>query len=115
MAISDDQLHQLLLWAEQLGKDGVLNDPSDHEIVSAVFDMAETHNMRTEDEFNAIVTIDDLPAPEDHDEIVKAWAYGNRLADEVEEARLAAEGMDVYGSLDNAEIGGGLDAYFEED
>lgn len=102
MAISDEQRDQLCAWAYRLGRDDVLNDPSDHEIVSAVFDMAETHNMRTEDEFDQIVTIDDLPAQEDHDDIVKAWEKGNRHADEADEARLASEGMDVYGSLEES-------------
>jgi hypothetical protein len=77
MAITDDQRDQLCAWAYRIGRDGVLYDPSDHDIVGAVFDMAEMHNMRTEDEFDALVTIDDLPASEDHADIVKAWEAGN--------------------------------------
>lgn len=76
MAISDDQLTQLKQWAYEYGRDGVLNDPSNHTIVSAVFDRAEIEDMRTEDEFNAIVTMEDLPAQQDWDDIVAEWDRG---------------------------------------
>jgi hypothetical protein len=76
MAITDDQLDELKEFATKLGEDHVLNDPSDQDIISAVFDMAELDDMRTEDEFNAIVTPDDLPDPIDHADIVAAWMMG---------------------------------------
>lgn len=76
MAITDNQLDTLKKWAYELGKDGVLNDPTDAQIVAAVFDRADIERMRTEDEFDAIVTEDDLPAPEDHRDIVAAYDEG---------------------------------------
>jgi hypothetical protein len=76
MAVTDEQLDQLKDFAEQLGRDGILPDPSDDEIVSAVLDMAETHGLRTEDEFNAVLSADDLPDPKDWEDIVKRWEKG---------------------------------------
>jgi hypothetical protein len=78
MAVTDEQLDQLKDWAEELGRDGILPDPSNDEIVSAVFDMAEAHGLRTEDEFNAILSPDDLPDPKDWEDIVRRWEKGTR-------------------------------------
>lgn len=84
MAVTDEQLAQLKGWAEELGRDGVLPDPSDNDIIDAVFDRAELEGLRTEDEFDAIITPDDLPAPEDHADIVSAWERGNNAYNESE-------------------------------
>lgn len=77
MAVTDDQMDKLKEWAYEYGLDGVLHDPSDHEIMSAVFDRVEIEGMRTEDEFESIITIDDVPAKEDIADIVAAWERGN--------------------------------------
>lgn len=76
MALTDDQMDALCAYAKQLGEDDVLNDPHDQGIINAVFDWAELEDMRTEDEFNAIVTEDDMPASEDRQAIIQAWEEG---------------------------------------
>jgi hypothetical protein len=78
MAVTDDQLDQLVQWGFEIGRDGVLNDPSDIGIVMTVLDMADAHDMRTEDEFDAPITIDDMPDRQDIEDIVNAWERGNR-------------------------------------
>lgn len=78
MAVTDEQLDQLKDYARQLGRDGVLNDPTDIDVLLAVMDMAEGDNMRTEDEFNAHITIDDIPDAKDLRDIVRQWEVGDR-------------------------------------
>ena len=77
MAITDDQMSELRRFAENLGKDGVLNDPTDQQIIDVIFDYANDENMRTEDEFDAIITEDDMPAPEDKQDLIDAWRKGD--------------------------------------
>lgn len=77
MAITDEQMSELRDYAEQMGKDGVLNDPSDDQIIGAIFDWASIQDMRTEDEFDAIITEDDMPAPEDRQDLLDAWRKGD--------------------------------------
>lgn len=77
MAVTDDQMDELLDYAKQMGRDGVLNDPTDDQIIDAIFDYAQLHNMRTEDEFDAIITEQDMPAPEDRRDLIAAWNAGN--------------------------------------
>ena len=79
MAVTDEQLDQLKDYARQLGRDGVLNDPTDTDVLLAVMDMAEGDNMRTEDEFAAPITIDDIPDPKDLRDIVCQWEVADRF------------------------------------
>lgn len=76
MAVTDDQLDTLKGFAYELGKNRILHDPTNAQIVAAVFDRADEEDMRTEDEFDAIITEEDLPAPEDHRDIVEAFDKG---------------------------------------
>jgi hypothetical protein len=79
VAITDDQMSDLIDFAEQMGRDGVLAsiDPSDQQIIDAVFDFAEISNMRTDDEFDAIITEQDMPAIEDRRDLLSAWQRGH--------------------------------------
>lgn len=77
MAITDDQMDELAQHAFDLGRDGVLNDPSDNHIIDAVFDFAQISNMRTEDEFDAVITEDDMPAPQDRKRLLDEWRRGD--------------------------------------
>src|SRR5215210_4581099 len=87
MAITDEQMDELRDFAEQMGRDGVLAsiDPSDDKIIDAIFDYAEVSNMRTDDEFDAIITEQDMPAPEDRRDLLAAWQHGH--AEYIREAR----------------------------
>lgn len=78
MAVMDDQLDQLVKWSEEIGRDGVLHDPRDYEIIDAVFDRAEIEDMRTQDEFNSPLAPEDL-RPQDERDIVAAWEKGSRI------------------------------------
>ena len=82
MAVTDDQMDQLKRFAYDLGRDGILGDPTDTDIIDAVFDLAATHQMRTEDEFDAILTPEDLPAQEDNEDLVNAWKNGTDVYNE---------------------------------
>jgi hypothetical protein len=72
MAVTDEQLNQLLGWAREMGAERP-NVADDDVVLGAVFDRAAEDDMRTLDEFDAIVTLDDLPAVEDREAIVDAW------------------------------------------
>jgi hypothetical protein len=93
MAITDDQLDELLDYARKLARDNILGvDPRADDVLDEVFAVAEKNDMRTEDEFDAIVTIDDLPASEDRQAIVNEY----RLSPENIARRMGA--VDVKGS-----------------
>ena len=79
MAITDEQMDELADYAYNMGKDGVLAhvDPTDRRVVDAIFDYAQGANMRTEDEFDAIITEDDMPAPEDRKRLLSEWERGH--------------------------------------
>lgn len=83
MAVTDEQLDQIKQWAYELGRDGVLNgDIPDNHVLLAALDMADTHNMRTEDEFNAVVTLSDIPDGKDQQDIIDAFDRGWKEWDE---------------------------------
>jgi hypothetical protein len=75
MAVTDDQLIELKSYARQLKQDGVLNDPSDKDILIAVLDMAELDGMRTEDEFAVPIEIADIPDVKDQQDICRAYDW----------------------------------------
>lgn len=77
MAITDEQMADLRRWAFEIGRDAAIPDEGD--IVGAVFDRAEIENMRTEDEFDAIVTFDDMPAAEDEEDLHDEFLRGQRV------------------------------------
>lgn len=83
MAVTDDQLDELKGWAYELGLHGVLAEPSEGQVVRAALERAELEGLRTEDEFDAILTEEDMPAPEDHRDIAEAFARGNRVREAI--------------------------------
>lgn len=76
MAATDQQLEYIVKIAGRLGK--ALNPVTvkyltDATIISLVFGEVESLNLRTEDEYDAIITEDDFPAAEDLHDIVNAF------------------------------------------
>jgi hypothetical protein len=81
MAITDQQLDNLLRFARRLGRHDAANrhpHRTEDEVLANVFDEAEAVSMRTEDEFYAIVTLDDLPDTRDHLAIFDSYGDGRR-------------------------------------
>jgi hypothetical protein len=76
MAVTDEQLQSLVGFAKDGGRQGLLDNPSEHEIIEYVFEWAEKQNMRTEDEYDEIITPEDMPSPEDWNDIIAAWEEG---------------------------------------
>lgn len=79
MAITDTQLDTMVSFARTLGeRDRVRNHgrrPASLIVDMALVDMEEKGE-RTEDEFEAIITVDDMPAQEDRDDIVDGYLKG---------------------------------------
>lgn len=78
MAITDDQLDELLSIARRLGKEDARRSirMDGRGILLTVFDYGVDAGIRTDDEFNAEISVDDLPAPEDHRDLIAAYADG---------------------------------------
>lgn len=77
MAITDQQLHDLTAIAKRDGADCGRRDVGESYdesmILGRIFDLARRNDMRTLDEFNELVTLEDLPDPEDKSDLVTAW------------------------------------------
>lgn len=83
MAVTDSQLDTLCDFAYRLGvadSEAGIDDRSQQAVWDHVFAEAENNDMRTEDEYDAIITPEDLPAYEDWRELLRCYLNGHNEA-----------------------------------
>ena len=72
VAITDQQLDELHGYARAAAR-RLPDDADDTTVLHAIFDAAAGDGMRTQDEFAAPVTLEDLPAIEDHRDLLATF------------------------------------------
>lgn len=117
MAITDAQLSDLHRLAADLGRSNdrttLIEVPQ--AILRTTFDTAAANGMRTEDEFDAAVTLDDLPAAEDHASLRVAFytARPEPVDDPITTAQICTMYLTRRGSLKALEARGLIRAHNE--
>jgi hypothetical protein len=76
VAITDQQLDELHGYARAFAR-RLARDADDTTILHAILDAAAGDGMRTQDEFDAPVTLDDLPANEDRHELLDSFRFAH--------------------------------------
>lgn len=118
MAATDSQVEDLAHIAVKLGTEhyeaavyggapaALLRDPQ--EILDAIFDVAREADMRTDDEFDAVLTVEDLPAPEDRRYLVVAYLARRQISNacgwEIDLSRATGHGLREPGRGPRCEI-----------
>jgi hypothetical protein len=83
MAITDDQMDELRALATTMGGEPTWDGLQDATFLATLMARAAEDGMRTQDEYAAEVTVEDLPAPEDRRDLVDAWRAARRARFEI--------------------------------